>query len=124
MESGQSVALVGPSGCGKSTIMQLLLRFYKLKNTKLGTVFFNGIDVNKLDPVLYRQDIALVEQEPPLFDMSIAQNIAFGVSGIADQEEPSMEEIVEAAKQANAHNFITKFPNGYETIVVSNQILY
>lgn len=117
VESGQSVALVGPSGCGKSTIMQLLLRFYKLKHTKLGTVFFNGIDVNKLDPVLYRQDIALVEREPPLFDMSIAQNIAFGVSGIADQEEASMEEIVEAAKQANTHNFITKFPNGYETIV-------
>jgi len=59
---GQSVALADPSGCGKSTIMQLPLRFYMLKNTRLGIILFNEIDANKLNPVSYWQDIALVHQ--------------------------------------------------------------
>ena len=124
MESGQSVVLVGPSGCGKSTIMQLLLRFYKVKNAEFGSVSLNGVDVNELDAVAYRKDIALVQQEPLLFNMSITRNIVIGVGGIVGREEPSMKEIVEAAKQANAHNFIMEFPNGYDTIVVGNKGLH
>ncbi|XP_043474594.1 ATP-dependent translocase ABCB1 isoform X1 [Leptopilina heterotoma] len=106
--AGKTVALIGPSGCGKSTMVQLLERFYDPLG---GTV---RIDNNSIDTLLLntlRMQMGLVSQEPTLFARTIAENIAYG----DNTREAPMWEIIEAAKQANAHEFITTLPLGYET---------
>lgn len=104
--AGKTVALVGPSGGGKSTILNLVLRFYDPSN---GRILIDGQDIKTLSLASLRENIALVTQEPLLFDDSIANNIAYGV------ESASRESIAAAAKAAAAESFIENFPKGYDT---------
>lgn len=108
MKAGQRVALVGPSGSGKTTTVSLLFRFYE--PTK-GRILFDGKPAGEMRLQTLRKNLALVPQEVLLFGDSIRENIAYGRPGASD------EEIREAARQANAHEFIEKLPNGYETQV-------
>ncbi|CAL4909395.1 unnamed protein product [Urochloa decumbens] len=109
--SGKTVALVGESGCGKSTIIALLERFY---DPDSGTITLDGVDIRTLRVSWLRQQMGLVSQEPVLFNDTIRANIAYGrQQGGADATE---EEIVAAAKAANAHGFISALPQGYGTL--------
>ncbi|KAF9892618.1 hypothetical protein FE257_001020 [Aspergillus nanangensis] len=110
IESGQFVALVGPSGCGKSTIISLLERFY---DPTQGNILFGGRDVRSIDIRSYRRAISLVAQEPKLFDGSIRENILLGLEDEADLT--SDENIVQACKDAEIHDFIMSLPEGYST---------
>ncbi|XP_033762523.1 ATP-dependent translocase ABCB1-like [Pecten maximus] len=105
---GQTAALVGSSGCGKSTVIQLLQRFY---DTHAGQVLLDGNEINTLNVNWLRRQIGVVSQEPVLFATTVAENIRYG------RVEVTMEEIVTAAREANAHDFISQFPDGYETLV-------
>ncbi|XP_072103930.1 ABC transporter B family member 1-like isoform X1 [Mobula birostris] len=107
IEPGNMVALVGPSGGGKSTIVNLIERFY---DPDSGRILLGKCDLQTLDPQWFRQKISVVSQEPTLFATSIKKNITYG-------REANMEEVIDAAKKANAHDFILSFENGYETIV-------
>lgn len=107
-QPGQRVALVGSSGGGKSTIFSLLLGFYE---AEAGSIRFDGQDVSKLDVTKLRKQMAVVPQEVMLFGGSIAENIAYGKPGA------SKAEIEAAAQVANAHEFISTMPEGYETTV-------
>jgi ABC-type multidrug transport system fused ATPase/permease subunit len=103
IKKGQRVALVGSSGCGKSTITQLIERFY---DPDSGSVTICDKNLQNLDLYWLRSQIGIVSQEPILFDMSIAENIAYGDnSRVVDQNE-----IIEAAKKANIHDFIINLP--------------
>jgi ABC-type multidrug transport system fused ATPase/permease subunit len=106
--SGQQIAIVGPSGAGKSTIVSLLLRFYQPDN---GIITFDGRYANTIPLSQLRKQIALVPQDILLFGGSIYENIAYG------KPDATEEEIIKAAQQANAHEFINKFPEGYKTMV-------
>ncbi|KAJ3214877.1 GTPase-activating protein [Clydaea vesicula] len=108
---GQFVALVGPSGCGKSTTVGLIERFY---NPVKGKIFVDGKDISLMNVQQYRNRIGLVSQEPNLFDMSIRDNIAFGLD-----YTPTQEEVERACKDSNIHEFIVSLPNGYNTNVGS-----
>ena len=103
VKPGQTLALVGPSGCGKSTVVSLIERFY---NPTSGSVALDDTDLRDLNLQWLRSQIGIVSQEPVLFDASIAENIKYG----ANFREVSDEEIVEAAKAANIHNFIESLP--------------
>lgn len=105
---GQVVALVGPSGAGKSTLITLISRFYDV--TK-GRITLNGVDIRQLRLEDLRRQIALVPQETLLFSGSIEENIRYG------NPQASQAEVIEAAKAANAHAFISAFPQGYQTLV-------
>jgi subfamily B ATP-binding cassette protein MsbA len=105
---GEVVAIVGPSGAGKSTIADLVPRFY---DVTAGQILVEGHDVRHIKTTSLREQIAMVPQETILFSGTIAENIAYGHPG-AD-----MNEIIEAAKSANAHGFISQCPNGYETVL-------
>ncbi len=108
---GETIALVGPSGAGKSTIFQLLLRLYDPAN---GGVTLDGVDIRDLDPVELRGALAIVQQNAPLFSGSVSDNILFG------RPEATHEEVVAAAKAANAHDFISALPEGYDTQLGEN----
>ncbi len=108
VDAGKTVALVGPSGAGKSTILNLIPRFYDLD---AGTIAIDGQDISKVTMASLRQNLALVSQEITLFDDTVRANIAYG------RKDASEEEIIEAAKNAAAHDFITELPQGYETVV-------
>ena len=108
LHRGEKVALVGPSGGGKSTIAALIPRFY---DPQEGTVTLDGVDVRQLDPEELRGHIGAVSQEPILFATSIRENIRYGRPNATD------EEVEAAARAANAHTFITSFPEGYLTLV-------
>ncbi len=105
---GQAVALVGPSGAGKSTFAQLIPRFY---DPQEGSISFDGVNIRNFHKKDLRNAIAVVPQMPTLFQESIAENIRIG------KENASQEEIEQAARRANAHDFITSLPNGYQTQV-------
>lgn len=109
--SGSITAVVGSSGSGKSTIGSLLLRYY---DPSEGEVVIDGIDICDLNPTWLRQHIGTVSQEPVLFSCSVAENIAYGSS---DPSAVSTEQIIDAAKKANAYNFIQSFPKRFETMV-------
>ncbi|XP_065655130.1 ATP-dependent translocase ABCB1 isoform X3 [Hydra vulgaris] len=109
INSGTTVALVGESGCGKSTIVKLLQRFY---DTLEGSIMIDGVDIRSLNLKNMRTNIGVVSQEPILFDMSIAENISFGAV-----HEVSQSDIEKAARNANAHDFISALPKGYDTRV-------
>ncbi|CAI8032913.1 ATP-dependent translocase ABCB1 [Geodia barretti] len=109
---GNTLALVGPSGCGKSTIVSLLERFY---DPSKGTMTLDGRDLRDLNIRWLRSQIGIVSQEPVLFDTSVAENIRYG----ANFREVSDDEVVEAAKAANIHNFVESLPEGYSTNVGS-----
>ncbi|KAL9190432.1 hypothetical protein ACHAXT_007643 [Thalassiosira profunda] len=126
VESGKTVALVGKSGCGKSSIMSLMERFYDVdadvgfggdvEQGKYGSgIKLDGVDLRDLNVKWLRSQIGLVSQEPKLFARTIRENIAYGVTSLG--KTPTQGEIEEAAKSANAHDFIMDFPDGYETLV-------
>jgi len=105
---GEVVALVGPSGAGKSTVAALLGRLY---DPVAGSVRLDGRDLRELDPRWLRRQIGVVAQEPILFSASVADNIRYGREGALDAE------VEEAARAANAHDFVSRFPLGYATQV-------
>lgn len=107
------VALTGESGCGKSTLAKLLLGFYAPNK---GQIFVCGKSCQNNSIKEIRDLIAYVPQEPYLYGVSIAENIAYGRSGVNPSDVP-MEDIIAAAKAANAHDFIMELPEGYQTIV-------
>eukprot|EP00054_Salpingoeca_dolichothecata_P020503 m.129396 g.129396 ORF g.129396 m.129396 type:complete len:1316 (+) comp23639_c0_seq1:107-4054(+) len=111
IKPGETVALVGESGCGKSTTMMLLERFY---DTNKGSVSVDGVNVKDLNVQWLRNSLGLVNQTPTLFPVSVFENIAMG------KDNATKEEVEAAAKMANAHNFITSFPEGYDTNVGSS----
>merc|ERR1711935_970513 len=103
---GETIGLCGISGGGKSTVMGLIERFYDPEN---GSVEFFGQNIKDLNVRWYRDQIGYVGQEPTLFEATIAENIAYGAP------DASREQIIEAAKQANAYDFIMKFPEEFDT---------
>ncbi|MGK3995835.1 ABC transporter ATP-binding protein [Sorangium sp. So ce1024] len=105
---GEVIALVGPSGAGKSTIASLLLRLYDPDD---GRILLDGHDLRDLSPTWLRRQIGIVAQEPLLFATSVADNIRYG------RENASDAEVEAAARAANAHDFIARFPEGYRTLV-------
>ncbi|THD22897.1 ATP binding cassette subfamily B MDR TAP [Fasciola hepatica] len=111
VEQNQTVAFVGPSGCGKSTIMQLLQRLY---DPVEGKITIDGVDLTELDLSWFRGQTGAVQQEPVLFTGTVAENIRFGALDATESE------VIEAAKQANAHDFIVKLPEGYQTRINQN----
>ncbi|OAY76342.1 ABC transporter B family member 2 [Ananas comosus] len=108
MKAGRSMALVGMSGSGKSTVLALILRFY---DPTAGKVMIDGKDIKKLRLKSLRKHIGLVQQEPALFATTIYDNIVYGKDGATETE------VIEAAKLANAHSFISALPEGYSTKV-------
>ncbi|KAI0168421.1 P-loop containing nucleoside triphosphate hydrolase protein [Pestalotiopsis sp. NC0098] len=115
--AGKTTALVGASGSGKSTIVGLVERFYDPVG---GKVYLDGRDISTLNLRWLRQHISLVSQEPTLFGTTIFGNIKYGLIGTAgenESEEKQRELVIEAAKKANAHDFISALPEGYETNV-------
>lgn len=109
VESGQTIALVGPSGSGKSTALALLQRFYEIDD---GTITLGGYNLKDLNLAWLRSQFGVVTQEPVLFDMSIADNIRLGAK---PGQFVSNYDIEQAARSANAHAFIARLPNGYDT---------
>ena len=103
---GQVIAIVGPTGAGKSTLVSLMPRFYDVVQ---GTVLLDGHDIRKLTLKSLREQISIVLQEPLLFSGPIAENIRYG------RLDASMDEIIEAARSANAHDFILRLPKKYDT---------
>jgi ABC-type multidrug transport system fused ATPase/permease subunit len=108
IKAGSTFALVGPSGCGKSTIVNLLQRFYDVSS---GRILIDGVDVKSFNLKQHRHRIGIVTQDPVLFSGTILSNIMYGTTNA------TREEAIEAAKRANAHNFICAFPDKYETQV-------
>lgn len=111
IESGQTVALVGPTGAGKTTILQLIARFYDVEK---GEVLFDGVNVQQIDRKALRSQMAFVLQDPFLFEATVFENIRYGRLDASDAE------IEEAAKRANAHEFIMKLKDGYNTVLAAD----
>lgn len=108
LPAGQVTALVGPSGAGKTTIMNLIPRFYDVKQ---GRILIDGIDIRDLSLTSLRQNIAFVSQDITIFDDSVRANIGYGRAGASD------EDIIAAAQAAAAHEFILALPQGYDTVL-------
>jgi ATP-binding cassette subfamily B protein len=108
VEPGEMIGLVGPSGGGKTTVVNLIARFYDVTG---GRVLVDGVDVRDLDSAHYRRQVGMVLQDPYLFHGSVAENIRYG------HPEASPERLIEAARAANAHDFVVKLPQGYDTVV-------
>lgn len=108
VKKGQMVALVGPTGSGKTTIMSLVNRFYDVTG---GSVTFDGVDVRQLDLKSLRDHVGIVLQDSVLFTGTVADNIKFGRPTASD------DDMIDAAKQANIHDFIMSLPDGYQTTV-------
>ena len=117
IKPGKTVALVGTSGSGKSTVLSLIERFYDLQS---GTIMLNRFNIRALNVSWLRRQISLVPQEPVLFDMSIGDNIRYG----ANYKELSDEEIIEAAKAANIHDFIQTLPQVRQSILFVMMIIF
>ncbi len=111
--AGEVVALVGPSGAGKSTVLQLLLRFY---DPDQGAVLLDGVDIRSLEVGWLREQFGVVGQEPVLFDASVGDNIRLGAAS-GRLMSVTEAEVVAAAREANAHEFIMRLPEGYNTMV-------
>jgi ABC-type multidrug transport system fused ATPase/permease subunit len=107
-QPGQVIGIVGPTGAGKSTLVSLLPRFY---DPKRGSILLDGADTRSLTLKSLREQISIVHQEPLLFSGTVAENIRYG------RLEATREEVVEAAKAANAHEFIMRLPQKYETML-------
>ena len=107
-QTNETIAIVGSSGSGKSTISSLLLHYYTINS---GEILFDDVDINEIDNTYLRSKIAIVPQEVILFAGSIRENIRFG------KENASEEEIIDAARKANALEFINSFPDGLDTEV-------
>jgi ATP-binding cassette subfamily B protein/subfamily B ATP-binding cassette protein MsbA len=105
---GEMVALVGPSGAGKTTLCNLIARFY---DPTIGAVLLDGVDLRDMTAGSYRRLLGIVEQDTFLFDGTIAENIAYGRRGASE------EEIIQAARLASAHEFITRLAGGYDSLI-------
>ncbi|CAL5080085.1 unnamed protein product [Urochloa decumbens] len=110
IECGKVTALVGPSGAGKSTVVQLLARYYEPTQ---GCITVAGEDIRIFDKREWSRVVSLVNQDPVLFSVSVGENIAYGLP----DDVVSKDEIIKAAKAANAHEFIISLPQGYDTLV-------
>ncbi|KAK1262729.1 ABC transporter B family member 28 [Acorus gramineus] len=110
LKRGTVTALVGPSGAGKSTIVQLLARFYEPTR---GCITVAGEDVRTFDKREWARVVSVVNQDPVLFSVSVGENIAYGLP----DDDVSKDDIVKAAKAANAHEFVVSLPQGYDTLV-------
>ena len=108
VSQGQHIAIVGPTGCGKTTLINLLMRFYDVRS---GEILVDGINVNQISRQTLRDSIGMVLQDTWLTAGTIKQNIAFGNPDATD------EDIIRAAKEAHAHSFIRKLPDGYDTVI-------
>jgi ATP-binding cassette subfamily B protein len=108
MEPGETVALVGPTGCGKSTVARLLERFY---DVDAGAITIDGHDVRQVTQRSLRDQVGMAADDPFLFSVSIHDNIAYG------RPDASHEEVEEAAKAAQAHEFISNLPDGYDSVI-------
>lgn len=108
IEQGQSLALVGSSGAGKSTVFELLQRFY---DPQSGSIRFDGVELNTLDPIELRKRIAVVAQQPSLFSGDVLHNIRYG------KPDASEAEVQRAAQAAYAHEFIKALPDGYHSFL-------
>ncbi len=108
IKSDKCIAIIGSSGAGKSTLVNLVPRFYDVSD---GSVLINDIDIKKIDITSLRSQIGIVTQDTMLFNLSIRENISYGVP------YASIEDIINAAKRANAHSFIEKMEDGYNTII-------
>ncbi len=106
VKKGEKIAIVGPTGCGKTTLINLLMRFYNINS---GEIFISGYNINDITRKSSRAMFGMVLQETWLYSGTIKENIAYGKPDATD------EEIIEAAKMAHAHEFITRLPNGYDT---------
>jgi len=115
VKRGERVALVGASGCGKTTLFKLLLKFYEPDS---GTILLHGINSADCAPSVWRGKLICLEQRAPLLHRTVRENIAMGRYG--DGVEPTLEEIIRAAKAAGAHEFISSLPYGYDTMVDEN----
>jgi ATP-binding cassette subfamily B protein len=107
-QAGHHVAIIGPTGAGKTTILSLIMRFY---DPDRGAVFLDGVDLRQIRLTSLREHIALVLQEPMLFEGTIGENILYG--------KPDAEhgQVIEAARAANVHDFIAALPDGYDTVI-------
>jgi ATP-binding cassette subfamily B protein len=108
IEEGKTLALVGPSGAGKSTVFELLQRFY---DPEQGAITLGDTDIRELLPIDLRSELAVVAQQPTLFSGDVLHNIRYG------KPDASMEEVIAAAKAANAHEFIEKLPDSYQSFL-------
>ncbi len=106
--AGQTIALVGPSGSGKTTLCNLIARFY---DPTRGQILFDGVDLKDIDVRSYRTLLGIVEQDVFLFDGTIAENIAYA------RRDATEDQVIEAARAANAHDFIEKLDKGYNTMI-------
>lgn len=108
IEPGDIVGIVGTTGAGKSTLINLLMRYYDHYD---GEILMDGINIRDIDMEFYRSQIGYVQQEPMMFHESIFKNIAYGC------ERPEVEAVIHAAEVANAHEFIARMPDGYDTVL-------
>ena len=108
VKPGQRVALVGPTGCGKTTVINLLMRFYDVNS---GSIEMDGCDIRKLTRKSLRGNYGMVLQETWLKSGTIRENIAYG------RPDASLEEVIQAAREAHAHSFIKRMPQGYDTLI-------
>ena len=106
--AGQHIAIVGPTGCGKTTLINLLMRFYDVKE---GAILLGGKDIREIERGELRKKYGMVLQDTWLSDGTIKENIAYG------KPDATEEEIISAAKAAHAHSFIKRLPNGYDTVI-------
>lgn len=111
VKQGQRVAIVGPTGCGKTTLINLLMRFYDINE---GDIILDGVPIDEQSRHDLRDSYGMVLQETWLKNGTIRENIAFG------NPDASMEEIIDAAKKAHAHSFITRMPKGYDTEILED----
>lgn len=114
---GKTVALVGPSGCGKSTMIQLLERFY---DPLSGMVAVDTQDIKTMPLSNLRKHLSIVSQEPNLFNCTIGENIAYG----DNDREVTNEEIIQAAKNANIHTFISSLPLVSDELIVNSRMRF
>lgn len=115
VNKGEMVALVGPTGSGKTTIMNLLNRFYDVNN---GSILFDGTDIREIDLSSLRSHVGIVLQESVLFSGTIRENIAFG------NPHATETEIINAAKQANIHEFVETLDEGYDTVITEENNIF
>ena len=108
---GQKIAFVGSTGAGKTTITNLINRFYEVDS---GTITYDGIDVKCIKKEDLRRSLAVVLQDTHLFTGTIADNIRYG------KLDATMDEVINAAKLANAHSFIKRLPEGYDTVLTGD----
>ena len=108
IQPGEMIGLVGPSGAGKSTIINLIARFYEVSE---GRISIDGVNLKSLDTADYRRQVGMVQQEPFLFHGTLLDNIRYGLP------DADLSRVIEAARAANAHDFICRLPLGYETVV-------